>query len=139
MTVGELMVVLLIVGILMAIAVPVLSSRPRGDGRPAYVCATDLGGCGKIRVLAADFEQDVLGRLSSRLDESQLQEPSADDPTAEAMTELAHLEEVKKRLAELAGAGEMDLAEYREARAANERKVQSLRETVAKSAEMEVL
>lgn len=116
-----------------------LVSRPRGDGRPAYVCATDLGGCGKIRVLATHFEQDVLGRLFSRLDPAQLHQPPADDPTAEAMAELARLEEVKKRLAELAGAGEMDLAEYREARAANERKAQSLRETVAKSAEIEAL
>ena len=55
------------------------------------------------------------------------------------LVKLDRLEEVKKRLAELAGAGEMDLAEYREARAANERKVQSLRETVAKSAEIEAL
>ena len=33
-----------------------------------------------------------------------------------------------KRLAELPGAGEMDLLEYREARAANERKMHALRE-----------
>ena len=116
-----------------------LASRPRGDGRPAYVCATDLGGCGKIRVLAADFEQDVLGRLFSRLDPEQLAEAPADDPTAEAMAELAHLEEVKRRLAELVGSGEMELAEYRAASTANKRKEQSLRETVAKSAEMEAL
>ena len=116
-----------------------LASRPRGDGKPAYVCATDLGGCGKIRILAADFEQDVLGRLFSRLDESQLHEPLPDDPTAEVIAELARLEEVKKRLAELAGAGEMDLAEYREARAANERKMQAIRATLARSAEEEAL
>lgn len=103
------------------------------------MCATDLGGCGKIRVLAGDFEQDVLGRVFSRIDESQFQEPPADDPAAEAMAELARLEEVKRRLAELAGAGEMDLAEYREARAANERKAQVLRVTLARSAEEEAL
>ena len=117
----------------------ILASRPRGDGRPAYVCATDLGGCGKIRVLAADFEQDVLARLFSRVDEGRLQEPSADDPTAEAMAELAHLEDVKKRLAELVGSGEMELAEYREARAANERKLQAVRESLARSAEEEAM
>jgi hypothetical protein len=116
-----------------------LASRPRGDGRPAYVCATDLGGCGKIRILAADFEQDVLGRLFSRLDPEQLAEAPADDPTAEAMAELARLEEVKRRLAELVGSGEMELAEYRAASTANKRKEQSLRETVAKSAEEEAL
>ena len=116
-----------------------LASRPRGDGMPAYVCATDLGGCGKIRVLARDFEADVLGQLFSRLDEAQLAGPPADGPDAGAMVELSRLEEVKRRLAELAGAGEMDLVEYREARAANERKVQALREALARSAEEEAL
>jgi site-specific DNA recombinase len=114
-----------------------LASRPRGDGKHAYVCATDLGGCGKIRVLARDFEADVLGRLFSRLDEAQLAVPPADGPDAGAMAELARLEQVKKRLAELAGAGEMDLVEYREARAANERKVQALHKALARSAEQE--
>ena len=116
-----------------------LVSRPRGDGRHAYVCASDSGGCGKIRVVAAHFEEDVVGRLFSRVDGSQLQEPTADDPAAKAMAELVRLEELKKRLAELAGAGEMDLVEYREARSANERKVQALREALARSAEEEAL
>lgn len=31
------------------------ASRPRGDGEPAYVCASHLGGCRNIRVLAGDF------------------------------------------------------------------------------------
>ena len=116
-----------------------LASRPRGDGKHAYVCATDLGGCGKIRVLAADFEQDVVGRLFSRIDQAKLAGAPGDGPAAEAMAELVRLEEVKKRLAELAGAGEMDLVEYREARSANERKVQALREALARSAQEEAL
>jgi hypothetical protein len=37
--------------------------RPKAGGKPTYICGTDLGGCGKIRVLAADFEHDVLERL----------------------------------------------------------------------------
>jgi hypothetical protein len=45
------------------------------------------------------------------------------------------LEELKKCPAELAGPGEMDLVEYREARAANEHKAQALREALARSAE----
>jgi hypothetical protein len=40
-----------------------LASRPKGEGKPAYVCARDLGGCGRIVILATDFEEDVLARL----------------------------------------------------------------------------
>jgi hypothetical protein len=116
-----------------------LASRPKADGKPAYVCATDLGGCGKIRVVAAGFEEDVLERLFSRIDPEQLHSERADDPTAEAMAEMARLEGVKKQLAELAGAGELDITEFRAARAANEQKMKALRETVAKSADQEAL
>ena len=116
-----------------------LASRPKADGQPAYVCATDLGGCGKIRVTARDFEEDVLGRLFNRLDTAQLHEARTDDHTEEAVAELALLEGVKKRLAELAGSGEMDLEEFRASRAANERAMQSLRQAMAKSAEEEGL
>jgi hypothetical protein len=116
-----------------------LASRPKADRQPAYVCATDLGSCGKIRVTAKDFEEDVLGRIFSRIDTAQLHTAPADDPTEEALAELARLEGVKKRLAELAGSGEMDLEEFRAARAANERAMQSLRQAMAKSAEEEAL
>ena len=85
----------------------VLVSRPKAGGTPAYVCATDLGGCGKIRVIAADFEQDVLERLFTRIDPEQLRDQQpADDETAKAMAEMARLEGVKTQLAELAGTGE---------------------------------
>ena len=56
-----------------------LSSRPKADGQPAYICGSDLGGCGKIRVLAKPFEDDVLNRLFSRLDPGQLHQPAARD------------------------------------------------------------
>ena len=116
-----------------------LASRPKGTGKPGYVCARDLGGCGKIVIHAPDFEQDVLERLFSRIDPEQLHSEPVDDPTAEAMAELARLEGVKKQLAELAGAGELDIAEFRAARVANERAMQALRETLARSAEQEAL
>ena len=112
---------------------------PRADGKPAYICGSDLGGCGKIRILAAGFEEDVLGRLFSRMDPEQLPGRPADDPTAEAIAELARLEGVKAELADLAGAGELDLSEFRAAKAANDRKMQALRETMARSAEDEAL
>ncbi len=116
-----------------------LSSRPKADGKPAYVCATDLGGCGRIRILATDFEQDVLERLFSRIDPEQLHEQPADDPAEQAMAELARLEGVKRQLAELAGSGELDLVEFRAAKAANDRAIHTLQETMAKSAEQEAL
>jgi len=117
-----------------------LSSRPRAGGKRAYICGADLGGCGKIRVLAADFEQDVLERLFTRIDPEQLRDQQpADDGAAKAMAEMARLEGVKTQLAELAGTGELDLAEFRAAKATNERAMQALRGTLAKSAEEEAL
>ena len=64
---------------------------------------------------------------------------AADDPTADAMAELTRLETFKRQLAELAGAGELDIAEFRTARATNERAMQTLRATMAKSAQHEAL
>jgi hypothetical protein len=117
-----------------------LSSRPRAGGKRAYICGADLGGCGKIRVMAADFEQDVLERLFTRIDPEQLRDQQpADDGSAKAMAEMARLEGVKTQLAELAGTGELDLAEFRAAKATNERAMQALRGTLAKSAEEEAL
>jgi len=42
-------------------------------------------------------------------------------------------------LAELAGTGELDLAEFRAAKATNDRAMQALRETLARSAEYEAM
>ena len=118
-----------------------LVSRPRADAKPAYVCAKDQRGCGKIRIMAAYFEEDVMERLFSRLDEAQLQVPDrpADDPTAATMAEMARLEAVKEGLAEAVGAGEMDRAEFRAAKAANDQKLRALRQTMARSAQEEAL
>ena len=66
-------------------------------------------------------------------------EAPADDPTTEAVSELARLEGLKRGLAELVGSGGMDLAEFGTARAANERAMQSLRQAMARSAEEEAL
>jgi len=117
-----------------------LASRPKAGGTPAYICGSDLGGCGKIRVIAADFEQDVLERLFTRIDPEQLRDQQpADDKTAKAMAEFARLEGVKTQLAELAGTGELDLAEFRAAKSTNDRAMRALRETLARSAEDEAM
>jgi 3-hydroxyacyl-CoA dehydrogenase len=55
------------------------------------------------------------------------------------MAELARLEGVKTQLAELAGAGELDVAEFRAAKAANDRALRTLQETMARSAEDEAM
>jgi DNA invertase Pin-like site-specific DNA recombinase len=36
-----------------------LVARPRGDRSPCYVCASDLGGCGKIRSLAEPLDDAI--------------------------------------------------------------------------------
>ena len=113
-----------------------LSSRPKVGQREALLpVRLRSGGCGKIRVNAKDFEEDVLNRLFSRLDPKQLYQPAAESPMGEELAELARLEAVKKQLAELAGAGEMDLSEFRAAKAANDKKIEVLRKVLAKSAE----
>jgi hypothetical protein len=89
--------------------------------------------------VAAGFEEDVLERLFSRIDPEQLHSERSDDPTAETMAEMARLEGVKKQLAELAGAGELDITEFRAARAANEQRMKALQETMARSADQEAL
>jgi site-specific DNA recombinase len=40
-----------------------LVARPRGDGERSMVCASDFGGCGKIRALAEPLEVEVARRL----------------------------------------------------------------------------
>jgi hypothetical protein len=89
--------------------------------------------------VASGFEEDVLDRLFSRIDPEQLHSEPGDDPTAGTMAEMARLEGVKKQLAELAGAGELDISEFRAARAANEQRMKALQVVVAKSADQEAL
>lgn len=49
-----------------------LVARPRADKRRCYVCATGPGfnGCGKIRVLAEPFEEEVAARLVGYVDDA---------------------------------------------------------------------
>lgn len=88
------------------------SRAPKGDGQPCYVCASHQGGCGKIRFLAKGFDEEVLNRLFSRLDTTQLHVPASQDAIDEEMPKLARLEALKKQMAELARDGDMDLAEF---------------------------
>ena len=51
-----------------------LVARPRADRRRCYVCASGPGfnGCGKIRVVADELEEDVSSRLLLAVDEGEL-------------------------------------------------------------------
>lgn len=57
-----------------------LHARPRQGGARSYVCASGVGfdGCGKVRVLAAPFEEDAEARLVARLRRLRLPRPSVD-------------------------------------------------------------
>ena len=119
-----------------------LVSRPRSTGRPAYVCAKDTtrddGRCGGIRVLAEPVEEDLLLRLRARLDEGRLAPlDDGDASDAAATTELGRLEDIKRRLAEMAGSGAMDLADYRTASAANDAAIAAVNARLARDARAE--
>lgn len=76
-----------------------LIARPRGDKARSYVCASGPGfhGCGKIRILAETFEDDVTRSVADRLASSPLPSLEVDvdgvlteiDRTDAALTELA--------------------------------------------------
>jgi site-specific DNA recombinase len=95
-----------------------LVARPRADRRRSYVCASGPGfnGCGKIRILADELEQDVAERVIIAVDEGELDAIlSASDGTAAT----AAREEVvlgEERLTELASEyarGDITDAEWR--------------------------
>jgi hypothetical protein len=92
-----------------------------------------LGGA----LIVVTFEEDVLNRLLSCLDPTQVHEPRPDDETEAALAELARLEERKKQVTELGGPAEMDITEFRAAKAANDRKIEALRQVLTRSAEEE--
>lgn len=67
-----------------------LIARPRGDGRRCYVCATDNGGCGKIRVLAEPFEEYVAEQVDAIYAVSEpVDEPGRPNGVEETRRQLA--------------------------------------------------
>lgn len=77
-----------------------LVSRPRGDGRRCYVCASGPGfaGCGKIRALADPLEAEVEARVLHSLAGVTLPE-LGDDSGGHVEAELADVEKRRARLA----------------------------------------
>jgi site-specific DNA recombinase len=51
-----------------------LMARPKADGTRAMVCATDLGGCGKIKIKAEPVEDFVTAALLERLSDPKIVE-----------------------------------------------------------------
>lgn len=74
-----------------------LHARPRADGRRCYVCASGPGfyGCGKIRVLADPFEDDVKDRLIARLRHEELPEPQSDSAPLVALLDQLEVQQVE--------------------------------------------
>jgi site-specific DNA recombinase len=57
-----------------------LIARPKADGRRCYVCASDQGGCGKIRQLAAPLEEFVAGRVDDHYTTARVLSDEPDEP-----------------------------------------------------------
>jgi len=77
-----------------------LYARPKADGRRCYVCASDHGGCGKIRCLADPLEGYVVDMMLDRAAEGRFADLDAvPGGRATAMAEIADLRARKDQLA----------------------------------------
>lgn len=77
-----------------------LIARPRGDGTRCYVCASGPGfhGCGKIRVVAEAFEQDVRDRVAARV--GRLPDAAPPPPVTGLLVEIEGAEAAMAELAD---------------------------------------
>jgi len=95
-----------------------LVARPRADRRRCYVCASGPGfnGCGGIRILAEELEEDVAARLLVAVDEGELEAlltASEGADTALARDTLLAVQEELTGLASERARGELSDAEWR--------------------------
>jgi len=95
-----------------------LVARPRGDRRRCYVCASGPGfnGCGGIRILADELEEDVAARLLVAVDEGELETILAASDGADAAAArdvLLAAQELLTALASERARGELTDAEWR--------------------------
>lgn len=75
-------------------------ARPRGDGRRCYVCASDHGGCGKIRCLAEPLEAYVVSSLLAATRAGRFTPPEGTpDGRATVLAEIADLGARRDQLA----------------------------------------
>ena len=71
-----------------------LVARGRGEGTRGYVCATQYGGCGKVRVTAEPFEDYVAAEVLKALDRPALWEGLAEAERKKGPDESAILDEI---------------------------------------------
>ena len=108
-----------------------LVARPRGDGRRCYVCASDpqLGGCGKIRVLAEPFERFVEDQVVQVLDGPQLAravaeiEANQESSGTGAGTEILAVQSQQAELADMWATGGLSTHEWETARRGLEKRM----------------
>ncbi len=117
-----------------------LVARPRDDGRPCYVCASDMGGCGKIRRLADPVDALVREWVAEEAAWLEYHGPGQDHGPTSApeadpalLAELERLEARLDRARELLLDGTLSKAEYAEAKAATEAARDRVGATVAEA------
>lgn len=76
-----------------------LIARPRVDGARCYICAKQIGGCGKIRRLSEPVEAEVVARLVALVSSLPTIEPVTDTSQLDVESDIAGLEQ---RMADLA-------------------------------------
>lgn len=77
-----------------------LCARPKGGGARCYVCASDQGGCGKIRVLADPLEAHVTAAVLTATADGRF--ATVDDTTDARTAVLGDLEDLAQRQDHLA-------------------------------------
>lgn len=99
-----------------------MNSRPRGDGKACYVCATGVGahGCGQIRILGEPLDELVTEAVFLRLDTPAMADAVANRGTVAPVVVDVEQERIEARRIELAdmwAAGDIDRASWKAATA----------------------
>ena len=91
-------------------------ARPREDGRRAYYCTKEAGGCGRLGALADPFEELVAGMVIAALDGDDLDALATPDP-APVLAELREIDAQVAALTEQMTAGNVPPTVYSDAAA----------------------
>ena len=99
-----------------------MNSRPRGDGKACYVCATGVGahGCGQIRILGEPLDELIINAVFAVLDTPEMADAVANRGSAAPVVVDVELERIEARRTELAdmwAAGDIDRASWKAATA----------------------
>jgi hypothetical protein len=112
-----------------------LQSRPRADGTRRYVCSSQIGGCGRVTVLADPVEyvvaQVVLERLESPLLPQAITQAPDDAEGSEWQTAANAAQAQLDELAEMWASGEITRGEWQKARPPIEARLGTARRKLA--------